>query len=356
MVLNAPQKPRGSWSQKSALYGQRGVALITVLMVFAIATLIATKIITQKTLDAQRVAGMVNRTQAHYYALAAEELAILALKKDFDDDVGSGSAPVDSLDEAWASSAIPFEIDNIGNVLIQIVDLNRFYNLNNLRQQNGEVNIIELERFRGMLVELDIDSGLADNVKDWLDKNDKEEGYGSESASYEQQSLAYRAANRPFADTSELRLVNGFPPEVLDKLLPHITAINTYGVLTLNVNTASSYALTSLQRSSSSAGGLSLSVAENIISARPYDSPADFNARGGAGSPASLSGVTLSGGGYINNVTYAFQSTYFEINIRASYAGSIAYLTTVVQENSGNFVVLSRRETDNSARFIQFSN
>ena len=57
---------------------QAGVALITVLLVFAIATLLASKIIIGKVLDVQRTTGMVNRTQAYYYALAAEDLAILA--------------------------------------------------------------------------------------------------------------------------------------------------------------------------------------------------------------------------------------------------------------------------------------
>ena len=66
---------------------QRGVALITVLLIFSISTLIASKIIINKVIDVKRTTGLLNRTQAYYYALAAEELAILALKNDYEEDL-----------------------------------------------------------------------------------------------------------------------------------------------------------------------------------------------------------------------------------------------------------------------------
>jgi len=124
---------------------------------------------------------------------------------------------------------------------------------------------------------------LADNLKDWLDADDREAGYFSESSAYLEQTPAYRAANRPMLDISELRLVNGFEPEVLQVLLPHITAVATVGVVPLNVNTATDYALTTLQESvvGGQSKGLTISAAQNIISERPYDDDQDFNARSG---------------------------------------------------------------------------
>ena len=370
MLFSCPSiPPRALYSAARAR--QRGVALITVLMVFAIASLIAGKVIMSKAVDTQRVTGMVNRTQAYYYALAAESLAMLALRQDDQNDVDDQEM-ADDLEEMWAGGAIPFEIDSIGSVVVQIIDLNRFYNINNMVQGDGQVNDQELERFRHLLVELQLDPELADNLKDWLDSDDREAGYLSESSAYLEQTPAYRAANRPMLDISELRLVNGFEPEVLQVLLPHITAVATVGVVPLNVNTATDYALTTLQESvvGGQSKGLTISAAQNIISERPYDDDQDFNARSGTRNLLTSTAVNSAtgqvGGATGTNQNYSrytkrlgVTSLYYEINIRANYAGHMAYLTTVVwQEGIGanaKYVVLSRRETDNSARLAQFA-
>ncbi|MGB5324429.1 MAG: type II secretion system minor pseudopilin GspK [Pseudomonadales bacterium] len=347
------------------MHRQRGVALITVLMVFAIATLITGKVIVGKSIDVRRVNGMVNRTQVHYYALAAESLAILALREEDQQDVDD-KKPADTLEEIWASPNIAFEIDNIGEVSVQIVDLNRFYNLNNLLQEDGLVNQQELERFRNLLVELQLDSELADNLADWLDADDKEQGYLSESDAYANRSPAYRAANQRMTDLSELRLVNGFEPAVLEVLLPHVTVVNTVGVLPINVNTAGLYVLTTLQEQTTDnrEQGLSLSAAQNILSEVPYENDEEFNERSGTRNivtSSKMTGNDSQGNTRFNsrNRHYGVSSDYFEVNISARYAGYTAYLTTqLYQEGSGNaakYVVLSRKETDNSWRFAQFS-
>lgn len=344
---------------------QRGVALITVLMVFAIATLVAGKVVVGKSIDVRRVNGMINRTQAHYYALAAESLAMLALREEDQRDVDEENAS-DHLEELWASPDIEFEIDSIGEVSVRIIDLHRFYNLNNLIQEDGQVNRQELDRFRNLLVELQLDEELADNLADWLDSNDEEQGYLSESDAYANRSPAYRAANRPMVDVSELRLVNGFEPEVLEELLPHVTVVNVAGVLPINVNTASVYALTSLQEevTGNQWKGLSLNAAQNLLDERPYDDDDDFRNRSGVRNIIQSTRLTGNDTGGNRNYSsnsrqYGISSEYFEINIRATYAGHTAYLTSVLrQEGQGdaaNYVVLSRKETDNSWRFAQFA-
>lgn len=324
---------------------QSGVALITVLMVFAIATLIAGKVVVSKMIDTQRIAGMINRTQAYYYALAAEELAILALTADAREDADNNKL-ADDLEEPWAASAIPFEIDAISNVVVQIVDLNRFYNINNLLQAGGAINANELTRFRNLLVELDLDDELADNMADWLDEDNKEQGYLSESDAYAYMTPSYQAANRRFSDVSELRLVNGFDADVMARLLPHITALNQNNILQLNVNTATDYALSTLWHSPDTGDDTTIGIrrAQDVVSDRPFSDTSDFTTRASVPNPTG----------------YSTESTYFEINVRANYAGHIAYLTTVVHQlgsgDNANYIVLSRKETDNSLRFAQFAN
>lgn len=339
------------------MYRQKGVALITVLMVFAIASIVVTKIVVSKSIDTQRIAGLVDRTQAHYYAAVAEQLAILTLMEDEKGDVDNTN-PTDNLAEPWASDFIPYEVDNISNILIKIVDLNRFYNLNNLIQTNGKVNVHQLEMFKQLLVELNLDEGLAENLGDWLDIDHKEVGYLSETESYSERESGYRAGNQLMHDVSELRLVSGFGPDELALLLPHVTAIPVFGVLPLNVNTATEYALSTLPKGTG--GGIGLSAAQNIRDDREFDKANPFASS--ASSTGILGSVNLNSGELITDAypasairVYAESSTFYEINIRANYAGYVAYLTTIVkQEGSGDsakFVVLSRRETDNSQRF-----
>jgi len=342
---------------------QRGVALITVLLVFAIAALVSTKIIVAKLLDVQRSTGLINRTQAYYYALGAEELAILALQEDASEDAESAPAS-DHLEEFWAQRTA-YEVDSFSSLAIQIIDLNRYYNLNNLLQANGEIREYELSRFRDLLVALNIDTDLADNLRDWIDGDDKESGYRSESDAYIEEQPAYMAANQWLSDISELRLVRGFSDEVMDKLAPHVSVLKVEGIVALNINTATAISLSSLQQQATGADsgryeGLSLALAEDIVSARvePFGDLAAFNK---ALSLPRLQQISRNNDGIIPPdrpmKSYRFDSDYYEINIRAEYAGATAYLSTIVrQESSGSktkFIVLSRRETDNSSRFIQ---
>lgn len=346
---------------------QRGVALITVLLVFAIATLIASKIIIGKVLDVQRTAGMINRTQAYYYAVAAEELTILALEENASADADPDNSPQgDHLEEFWALGPIPFEIDNIGAVLVQIIDLNRYYNINNLIQSDGKVSLHELNRFKDLLIELNLDESIADNLADWLDSNDSEQGYQSEKDGYLNEEPGYLPANRMLSDVSELRLVRGFTPEVMNLLKGHITVVKTPGVLSINMNTASEYALSTLQvkagaQNSGSFDGIGISGAQDIIAVRttPFTDLSDVNTRVGI---SNLQSISVANDGTVNNgsddpfITYTWSSKFFEVHIRASYAGSVAYLsTTILQQGDGSFakfVVLQRKETDNSAHFI----
>lgn len=347
---------RRSFGKRS---NQSGVALVTVLMVFAIAALIATKITVGKMIDVKRTTGMVNRTQAYYYALAAEELAILALRDDATADAEKpvGDISGDHFDEYWAQSALPLEIDNIGSVVIQITDLHRFYNLNNLLQFDGKGHNEELKRFRYLLEELDIDISLADNLGDWLDADDKEVGYLSETNGYSNERPPYAAANGLLTDVSELRMVRGFTPEVMAKLSPHVGVVKQEGVFPLNMNTATEYALTTIPRSNKTSG-VGLTVAQDILGDRRQPYLRDIGDRLEDHALATQSEFNDSAPvtGIPNKIIFQSYSLYFEINVRASYAGSVAYLTTVVYRKLGakpKIEILSRRETDNSARFLQ---
>ena len=340
---------------------QRGVALITVLMVFSIAAILVSKLLLQRSIDAQRVTMMVNRTQASYYARVGEDLAILGLRAEETADSDANTPNIDTLEEEWTAAPYSFDIDSFSQISIRIVDLNRFYNLNNLLEPDGTINEQELTRFENLLFELGLDEELATSLADWLDLDDNSRDFGTESDAYLSKELAYRAANTYLFDARELAMIEGYSPEVLQVLLPHVTALEIDDILPVNINTASIDVLSTLLESTT--GGDSKvtgrSGAQRILDERPYESLSDV----------SRSGVTLisltpapSVGGETPAISRSrsnadVRSQYFEINVRANYGGATAYLTSVVkQEEIGEkarYILLKRDEADNSARFVE---
>lgn len=343
---------------------QSGVALITVLLVFAIASIIASQIIVAKVLDTQRTNGLINRTQAYYYALATEEFAILALKEDIKNDSSCDANKdycVDHLlEESWALGPYQYEIDAIGLSTVKIIDLERCYNLNNILAGNQGINQFELERFRGLLIGLELDDRLADNLRDWLDDDNEVHGDQSDGNAYERLQPGYRVANRSLVDVSELRLIKGFTEGVMNVLMPHVIVLplRASTITPININTASMPVLMTLTKSrtgvnSADQESLSSDEASNIIASRsPYRSVQELSE---LNIVKELKGTTeLS-----ETVTLprmSVQSHYYQINIITDYAGSRAYLSTIVQfsdaGSDSGFSVLSRDESNNAARFL----
>jgi len=343
---------------------QSGVALITVLLVFAIASVIASKVIVAKILDTQRTNGLINRTQAYYYALATEEFAILALQEDSKNDrncdVEKDVCADHLLEESWAIGPYQYEIDAIGLSTVKIIDLNRFYNLNNIISGGPGVNEDELDRFRGLLRGLELDDRLADNLRDWLDSDDEVHGDQSDGNAYDRLEPGYRVANRPLVDVSELRLIKGFSQQVVNTLLPHVTVLPLLAstITPININTASKAALMSLTKSRRGANSakqevISSNEAEDIIASRsPYRSVQELIS---LDIVQELNLYTVISE-QVSPPRMTVQSHYYQINIISDYAGSRAYLSTVVQfpeSSSGDgFTILSRDESNNAARFL----
>ena len=105
---------------------QRGVALITAIVVVAIATVLAVRIGTRAALDLRRTAGLVALDQGWHVALGAEAWAAEVLSDDYDDD-----PETDHLGEAWAQPLPPLPVDG-GEVRGALEDMQGRFNLNNL--------------------------------------------------------------------------------------------------------------------------------------------------------------------------------------------------------------------------------
>ena len=216
---------------------QRGVALLTVLLVVFLASTAAVGLASLQALSVRRQTLFLHQQQARYYVLGAEAWAARILARDRADNA------TDSPDEDWAiiPPALPVE----GGMLHgRIQDLQGRFNLNSLLVEDA-VDPAQLAYLRRILEALELNPTLADAIADWLDP-DQETRFpgGAEDSEYVAAEVPYLAANRPFASVSELRLVRGVDAEVYRRLAPLVSALP--GEAGLNLNTAAAPLLAAL--------------------------------------------------------------------------------------------------------------
>ena len=209
---------------------ERGVALITVMLVFVLATMIATQMLRSSYMAMRRTGNLVDSTQARYFALGAEELGRQLLLEDM--KTARAGQGTDHLGETWAREGLQFEIED-GQLEIEISDLAGRFNLNNLVDANGKALPVEVARFGRLLDLLQIDPAVATMTADWIDTDESTARGGSEASELGLRTLL----NAPLVDPSELRILPGLEGEAWAKLAPFVAALPPG--TSLNLNTAS---------------------------------------------------------------------------------------------------------------------
>ena len=204
---------------------QKGVALLSMLLVLAIVTTVTSNMLYNNRLEIQRSQVRALSAQAQDYAQSGIAWAEIWLQK---------------TTYPQAQSMEIFQPDQ-GSLHVTISDEMAKFNLNNLRDASGNIDPAQLQIFQRLLISLQIDPALGINLGDWLDADISSAGYNSEDLGYENKQAyyakGYRTANRPMAHSSELMLVKGFSPELYKRLQPSITALpNKTGI---NINSAS---------------------------------------------------------------------------------------------------------------------
>lgn len=210
---------------------ERGTALITAILVVALATAIAASLTWDLFLDQRRAFGRVTVDQGLMYSLGAEAWAKKILRDDAQDN------QVDHPGEPWATQITPLPIEG-GQIQGHITDLNGRFNLNNLIDAAGASDPVAIEGFRRLLLALELDVRLADRVADWIDR-DLEPNFpdGVEDSEYLSRQPPFRAANRPITSASELQLIDPeLGPSGYATLRPYVTALPRG--TRLNINTA----------------------------------------------------------------------------------------------------------------------
>ncbi len=198
----------------------RGVALMTALIVVAIATAIAAAIFFDTGLVLRRSEGASGQERALLLAGGAEVLAARILGEELD----TGNAPIHP-GQRWANPLGPIEVEDAGVLQGQLVDLQGRFNLNSLIDKDGRIDPIALEIFERLLRVLQIEPVWAPKFADWIDADDLPSSGGAEDDAYTSLRPGYRPPNRPVTSISELLLLPGFDAERFGRLAPHVAAL-----------------------------------------------------------------------------------------------------------------------------------
>lgn len=208
-------------------FPERGVALITAVLITAIASVIAITMVSQQQLDIRRSGNLLDGDRAYVFALGVEAWAMHVLDRDKRDK--------DSLDEDWAKILPAITVEG-GKVAGALEDLQGRFNINNLLK-DGKPSPLDVERFNRLLQSLEISQPITESIIDWLDPDtDITFPDGAEDSEYMGRKLPYRTANTAMLSTSELLLVKGVTPEMYYALAPYIVALPERTAI--NVNTA----------------------------------------------------------------------------------------------------------------------
>jgi general secretion pathway protein K len=300
---------------------QRGVALITALLVVSLVTVIAVAMATRQHIDVRLTGNLLHGEQAYAYALAAESWARVILRRD------ASKSDHDSLDEDWATALPPISVEG-GQVSGKIEDLQGRFNINNLIMPDGKVSEADVAYFRRLLEILKLEPTLTDALLDWIDADiNVRFPNGAEDENYLSGSIPYRTANRPLVSISELRLVAGFDQNAVRLLEPYVTALPSRTLI--NVNTASPIVLLALHKD------FTQSDVDAIITGRGETGYATVQAFMGLD---ALAGREL-------DESVDVSSQYFLVHTDVIVGQGQAHLESLVARDKGKTRVLSRTRT-----------
>jgi general secretion pathway protein K len=195
------------------------VALITAVLMVALATMLAIDVGYRGFLDQRRSATLFALDQGYEIALGAEAWAADFLKKDMQE------SQTDHFGEAWARPLPPLPIEG-GTVEGRLEDMQGRFNLNNLIHTDGTPNPTAIKQLERILAMLEIEPGWATAMADWIDQ-DTQPGFpdGAEDSVYTGMDPPHLAANMPITRASELLVLPGFGPERYARLKPYVSAL-----------------------------------------------------------------------------------------------------------------------------------
>lgn len=191
---------------------QRGVALITALLVMALAVVAAVGMAMRGQADIRRTSAVFERDFSRQVALGAENMVLQLLERT--------KGPEELLWDTCRSPVLPFEVDGV-QLEATLDDMRCRYNLNALAGAR-EAELADFARLvdrvaREAGVRMPSGAQLALAVSDWMDTETDDPVYRLEEP-------PRVSGNRPMVSASELNSVAGMTAEAWQALAPYVTA------------------------------------------------------------------------------------------------------------------------------------
>lgn len=219
---------------------QQGIALITILVMVALATILAATIAKRQADTAENTAYLMRQNQSLLYAKSAEAFFSELLVDD-----AENAGDIDHLQENWAKPMPAFPVED-GFVSGTLQDESGKFNLNSLVNNDGTANPQAKAWFEKLLQRVGLPEKLSEAVIDWQDADDETIGaMGAEASYYQGLPQGYLAPNSKFHSVEELKLIRGFEGQKYLQIADYVSAAPTSDSK-VNLNTASAMLLASL--------------------------------------------------------------------------------------------------------------
>lgn len=313
---------------------ERGAALLTVMLMVAVISVIAVGVLDDIRFGVRRTLNARVASQAHWYALGAEQLARTRIAQLMDRDPGKTT-----LEGGWNGRIISFPIEQ-GQMEARLTDATGCFNLNSVVEADqGEPfrrRELGVRQFTTLLSLVDAPNGaeLAENLADWMDSNDVGRAE-AEDQGYAKLPKPYRTAGGPLAEVSELRAVRGFTPDVYAALRPYVCALPTTDLSPINLNTLPperALLLTALTE-----GRVGREQAYRILSGRPSQGWPDAQAFWGQ-QPL----LATPPGDLVRNQV-RFRTRFFALDSKVVFADLPVFMTSLFETPSASKVMLVAR-------------
>ena len=219
---------------------QRGVALLTILLLVVSITVVAGAMLASQKIAIRRSGLLFDQNQLLQDINAGQQLAVTLIRAD------ANLNDTDSTQDIWAKPVPPYTLGT-HSIGIEMRDEASRFNINNL-YQNGAVDSNALAVLQRLLTQLNLAPDIAIAVLDYQDADSEvyQDG-GDESTVYNQQSnssVDNDLPNQRLVNIDQLQNVKGINAEVLAVLRPYLTVVPHY--LPININTASPVILAAL--------------------------------------------------------------------------------------------------------------
>ncbi|MGP1274666.1 MAG: type II secretion system minor pseudopilin GspK [Caulobacterales bacterium] len=244
---------------------ERGAALITALMVVAFMAAVSVSLVEMMRHQIERTRVVEDRLQASAYLDGAVAYGEVLLAR------FAGGADEDFTPEGpWDGVPRVFPIEN-GQIIASIRDSNNCLNINALHSGDMAADERAAARLRSLLQAVGLPPGETETLiaaaTDWIDPDRTARPGGAEDDTYLARAEPHRAANQPFTELGEMRLLPGVTRALFETLAPYLCALPTSVQAPLNVNTLradQAVLITAL-----SEGSVSLQAAGQALFRRP---------------------------------------------------------------------------------------